>query len=609
MKITQAVWKTFGLCFLLMMPAACSDNASPSTEITRQDGGSGSILDGSSQHTSDGNTSQPQIDGNASQPQADGNTSQPQTDGGTTPIPENGSPKDAGGNPKDTGGNPKDAGGNPPLPQAGKVYTTVLGQPPNKLSTVCEYGNAWRLHSQHGQNASVVPQRQYVTSCRNAKGRHLFVSLPVYDGSKRSQYVYEALLNESTGKYTLTGNALHMGQCQDASGLAASPDCSFIGVLCHRAYGDSKKEKVDADLITPYAGKSDSERGWVLRGDNAANKSTNTEMWLYEFPGAKLSAKPKTFLVHKAVRASDRARGLGQYYLKYGPSLNSYGMAVRSSMFTKSGSRHVADAFLIIKRGGAPSTWSIDPKKGYPWGCGRGHTDINHPGFNPISKQFAIACRTDVGGGLFFRTDKMGDPKAFHNVRRGGNMITGGPTTFASLPDGGFMLALVGNPKEELQEKDWPKGPPTRIGLARFSASGALTGKIHWIVSSKTHFLGHAQIANLGKGRYLLGWSEQWKIGEGLSDKVSMWLIRRRHSFQSAWAYYVMEIDANGKPLTQKRHIKGAGWGDFDEWTQMGDGRIGWSYIANPELIAWNKTPPCNSKATPALFLYKSSAP
>lgn len=490
------------------------------------------------------------------------------------------------------------------LPEAGPVERTPIDQPEG-LSPVCEYGNSWHLHSQHGQNVSVVPQRQYVAGCVDDEGAHLFASMPVDDGEGRSQYVYEALLGDD-GQYTLTGNAAHMGECQDASGLAAAPDCSHLGVLCHRAYGSSDATPPDADLITPYAGDSDGERGWVLRADNAANEDTNTEMWLYEFAGAELEATPSTFLVHKAVRASNNARPQGQYYLHYAASRDTYAMAVRSSMFTDGGARHVADAFLMIERGAAPADWTIDGDAGYPWACGKGHTYVNHPGFNPYADLFAIACRTDVGAGAFFRTEQAGDGDPFHTVSfngQGGNVIGGGPTTFVGLPDGGFLLALVGNPSAHVNIDGWTEGPPTQIGLARFDASGAPVGEINWVVSSTEHFLGHPQIAELAEGRYLLGWSEQWRVGDGL-DETSMWTIRRRHSFQSAWAYHLVEIDADGQALSAPRELEGAGWGDLDEWVAFGDGRIGWAYIADPELTAWDAAPPCGSNAQLALYAY-----
>ncbi len=163
----------------------------------------------------------------------------------------------------------------------------------------------------------------------------------------------------------------------------------------------------------------------------------------------------------------------------------------------------------------------------------------------------------------------------------------------------------MGNPDNEVNTDGWTEGPPTRIGVMRFAASGEPVGSIVWLASSTQHFLGHAKIADLGKGRFLLGWSEQWRLGEGL-DEEGMWTIRRRHSFQSAWAYYVVEIDETGAALTKARQIDGAGWGDVDRWASLGDGRVGWSYIADPELIAWDKAPSCGQTATPALFLYTS---
>jgi hypothetical protein len=82
-----------------------------------------------------------------------------------------------------------------------------------------------------------------------------------------------------------------------------------------------------------------------------------------------------------------------------------------------------------------------------------------------------------------------------------------------------------------------------------------------------------------------------------------MWTIRRRHSFQSAWAHHVVEIDAEGNALTQPRRLDGGGWGDFDEWVTLDDGRVGWSHIKDPELTAWDRAPGCGADATPALYV------
>jgi len=151
------------------------------------------------------------------------------------------------------------------------------------------------------------------------------------------------------------------------------------------------------------------------------------------------------------------------------------------------------------------------------------------------------------------------------------------------------------------------QGPPTQIGLARFDSMGVMQGEIQWVVSDSDYFLGHPQIAELAEGRYLLGWSKQWRVGDGIDEtEGNMWLIRRRHSFQSAWSYHVVEIDAEGRARSQPRHIQGAGWGDFDEWTNLGAGRIAWSYIADPELTAWDSAPACGGNANPALFVYQS---
>ncbi len=457
----------------------------------------------------------------------------------------------------------------------------------------------------------------------------MFVSLPVTDGNPRTQYVYEAILDESTGKFSVTGQNLHMAQCEDASGIAAAPDCSHLGVLCHRAYGTSDNEPVDADLIRPYAENGPDE---PLARDNNVNDLTNTEMWLYEYPNADLTATPDSYLVHLSVRATETARPAGQYYLKYSQEQDSYAMALRASVTGDGGGRHVADGFFVIRRGASPSDWLMARDRGFAWACGRGHTDYNHPGYNPVSDQFAVTCRTDIGGGLYFRTDTMGKPEAFHNVQACcGHAIGGGSTTFVAHSDGGFLLAMMSHDPERLAaanavwENDdyvhpndvWGGLAPSSIGLARFDAGGVPVGHIDeegnpkadvmWMVHSETHYLGHPQIADLGNGRYLLGWSEQYRVGDVGDDIKEIFGKRRRHSFQSAWMYYLMEIDESGNRLTDPLAIEGAGWGDFDEWTTLGDGQVAWSYIADPELIEWEQAPDCGAGSTPSLFFYQSS--
>ena len=82
-------------------------------------------------------------------------------------------------------------------------------------------------------------------------------------------------------------------------------------------------------------------------------------------------------------------------------------------------------------RGASPSEWLIAKDRGYSWACGQGHTDYNHPAYNPRSDQFAVTCRTDIAGGLYFRTDTMGKPEPFHNVQSCCGAIGGGATTMA----------------------------------------------------------------------------------------------------------------------------------------------------------------------------------
>ena len=49
-------------------------------------------------------------------------------------------------------------------------------------------------------------------------------------------------------------------------------------------------------------------------------------------------------------------------------------------------------------------------------------------------------------------------------------------------------------------------------------------------------------------------------------------------------AYYLMEIDADGNRLTEPQRMDGTGWGGMDEMVSLGNGKVGWAYIPNPEL-------------------------
>ena len=54
------------------------------------------------------------------------------------------------------------------------------------------------------------------------------------------------------------------------------------------------------------------------------------------------------------------------------------------------------------------------------------------------------------------------------------------------------------------------------------------------------------------------------------------------------------EINGAGERLTEPQLIEGAGWGDMDQMVPLGEGRVGWAYIANPAISGDYQVVSCN---------------
>ncbi|MEM7160528.1 MAG: hypothetical protein AAF799_47265 [Myxococcota bacterium] len=487
----------------------------------------------------------------------------------------------------------------PPTGQVGEIVRSIV-EIPFGLQSTCEHDGAMRVISQ--RNSSIVPERMYSAGCVDPDGiRHLFVSVPVDSGHVRthpvdalngdSQVIFETTMDPATGSFSLTGNEVHNTDCLDAHGIVVSSDCSTVATLCRRPHFTSETEPFTKDLVVGFSGADDIDQPGPIGGEpSEAHVDYNDEMWLYEWTdNLPLSEPPDKYVVHKGIGPLTRARGLGNYYLVNGENDDSYGYGVRSS--TGGGSRHVADAFLVIDRS---SEYEIAEGRGYTWACGRGHTDFNRPTYNPATQQYAIWCNTDYNAaqepgyrGLWFRTESMGDSddNQFH-VAAGGERRNGAVQVLRPLPNGDFLGVLIGSP--ELSE-DWEFNDPTRVGLAHFDGTiGRLADPIDWIVSSDERYLGHAQLSILDEDRYLLGYADLYELGS--ADEP----FRGAPEFMIPSEYHVVEIDGEGHPLTETMSLGTAGWGDQDTWTSLGSGEIAWAYVPYATLGEDGGQPGCS---------------
>ena len=104
---------------------------------------------------------------------------------------------------------------------------------------------------------------------------------------------------------------------------------------------------------------------------------------------------------------------------------------------------------------------------------------------------------------------------------------------------------------------------------------------VQWIVEDDDCMLAAPQLTDLRNGRYLLGWAKF----QCISDGRSIARMAGRHTLHPK-EYWVMEIDAAGNRLTEPERLDGTGWGAMDEMVFLGDGKVGWSYIQNPEITS-----------------------
>ena len=124
----------------------------------------------------------------------------------------------------------------------------------------------------------------------------------------------------------------------------------------------------------------------------------------------------------------------------------------------------------------------------------------------------------------------------------------------------------------------------TKIGIQHIGANGRneidnAVQRVKWVVEDDDCMLGAPQLTDLENGRFLLGWAKF----QCLSDGTSLRRFAGAHTLHPK-EYYLMEIDADGNRLTEPVRIDSTGWGSMDEMVSLGDGKVAWAYIPNPEI-------------------------
>lgn len=451
---------------------------------------------------------------------------------------------------------------------------------PAGMTTAGEAPWTIRLLSYHP--GPVVPRRMYFASCTPPGGApKLLVSVSLQPETATDQppivtgAVFEAQLDATTGALKPTGAERAFPECREMHGIAAKSDCSVIGVLCRRASRASETEPATKDMVAALTDTS--MRDWMTQpGTPEQGEQRNDEEWLYEWTDGTFASTPSTYVAHKAIGGWV----FGSQYLVYGESDDTFGLSLKATVYG-GGNWHEGDAMLIVDR----RDHSISQNRGWFWGCAAGHTLFNHPTFNPATSQYAVTCGTDLGvkpdagggfGGIWTHTEK-GSAQGYLDVPIHDSLsIGGGPTSLLPLPDGGYIGVFAGVNGSISKNQDFQaRGAVTEIGFARFDGNGVLVGAVKRVAAMPGVFLSYPQLAPLGNGEYLLGYGEMVP----LKDQNDWNLLR------VPGAYHVQEIDENGTPLTAVQTLDGVGWGEQDQMVPLGNGRVGWGYIAKPARV------------------------
>jgi len=451
------------------------------------------------------------------------------------------------------------------LPAAGNVTSTDHALPNGALNAA-EW--PWRIRTFHYDPDPVVPRRMYFSSCKTGTSTpKMFVSMSVAapnttvtEAEKTTGLMMKMSFNPTTKKYT-TDATVPVSQCSEALGVATNNDCSVVGLLCRRPWGSPNPTK---DLVAAIPDKD--TRDWLTQPGPAANP--NDELWLLEWNQGDLTKAPKGYVVDKAIGGGWE---YGSQYLVYAQKENKWGLSIKATI--GSTTAHQGDSFLVVNR----STMSIDTSRGWTWGCGTGHTLFNHPAYDPVSSKFAAMCGTDFNeaqtGYLGAQVIHVENEPAqeFWRYNMNDNRPKGGVGSFLPAPGGGFLGVVTGNQSKPSASAKFPMTPKTAIGLVRTDATGKTTQAVKWFSVSNGTYLGHAQLAPLGNGRFLLGYAKFVNFGNDGNP------VKNDNTFRVPSSYWVVEIDAKGNRLTKPKQIS-YGWGEQDQMVPLGTGRVGWAY-------------------------------
>ncbi len=278
-----------------------------------------------------------------------------------------------------------------------------------------------RTDSEVDENDIDIAMRNYVAACETDSGTpHLFVSQTLAesdaDGAPTFGSVYELRWDADAGRFVDAGNATLLPSCYESHGVAVSPDCSRVGVLCNTPYQASDRyDDLTADLSAAHG------HDWMNWEDNEEEVDAQTndreererryryndQIWLLEWDGIALSERPTSHVVTKNHGGTHTGAQALIYVDDDSQGRASYGFAVTARVYDPGGGTHYSSMLGVVDR----NDWSMDLSRsgrGWYWACGHGHNTHIRPFYNPEVEQYGAFCTSDGNDWFGGRHGPMG---------------------------------------------------------------------------------------------------------------------------------------------------------------------------------------------------------
>ena len=486
----------------------------------------------------------------------------------------------------DPGPGPGPGGGPPPnATEFGAVQlASFTPLPPGRQLGLEDYFATHWLHASPGSEAA---QQMYTGACRvDQPNPTVFVSVSTGDhtdcwaGDELDRFgrggcggaLIELTYDPATG-YSQVGPARDLPECIELYGVAPKQDCSTVAVLCRR---ENMATENASDEITKNSLLTHPSSDWMTHPVGMGTGRRMDEIWLYEWPDGDIAEDPNKYVVHRAIGTS-----YGLYSLIRGND-DTYGIGVRSDLFSDDGRMHSADAMLVLDANTFDYT-----NRGYDWACGVGHTVTNFMTFNPTTSKYAMHCKTDYNpdeqraGDAYLRLedggkdhDGDGNNEGYFRHYNWDDEALGAATSVVPVSDGGFITTLVGRPEDTARvDRAFKVNPePTSVGVARFNAAGELVGEVRWLERDDDGLLSNPVIGELGNDRFVFGWATMHRFSSYETDGGVAADFKIGHQF------HLYEIDADLNQTSQQLDLPPEmGWGEWARFTSAGPGRVAWA--------------------------------